>query len=153
VARHHAAITPAARFSAAWIGDSEAAMFNTPTMLRGALLVDAVVSGTTGLLLVAGAGLLGGLLGLPHDLLRYAGLSLLPFAAVVAWVATRDTLSRAGIQGVIAANALWVVASIALLFSGQVSPNTLGIAFVLIQAVAVAALADVQFFGLRKTAA
>jgi hypothetical protein len=41
---------------------------------------------------------------------------------------------------------------VALLFSGQVSPNTLGVAFVLVQAIAVAALADVQLFGLRRTA-
>ena len=42
---------------------------------------------------------------------------------------------------------------VALLMSGQVSPTAIGIAFVLIQAVAVAALADVQFLALRRTAA
>jgi hypothetical protein len=127
-------------------------MFTNPTMLRGALLIDAVVSGATGVLLTAGADALAALLDLPPALLRYSGLVLLPFAAAVAYIATRDVLSRPGIQTIVAANAAWVVASVALLFSGQVSPNTLGIAFVLIQAVAVAALADVQFFGLRRYA-
>ena len=128
-------------------------MVRTPTLLRGVLLVDAVVSGATGLLLAAGAGLLNEPLGLPHGLLQYAGLSLLPFAAVVVWIATRDPLARASVKAVVAANALWVVASVALLMSGQVSPTAIGIAFVLIQAVAVAALADVQFLALRRTAA
>jgi hypothetical protein len=125
-------------------------MFTNPTMLRGALLIDAVVSGATGVLLTAGADWLAALLDLPPALLRYSGLVLLPFAAVVAYIATRDALSRPSVQAVVVTNVAWVVASIVLLFSGHVTPNTLGIVFVLVQAVAVAALADVQFFGLRR---
>src|SRR5690349_13722819 len=115
--------------------DSEAAMFTVPTMLRGALVVDAVISGATGVLLAVGAGWLGDLLGLPQELLRYAGVSLLPFAALVGYIGTRETPSRASVQGVVVANVAWVVASVALLFSGQVTPNTLGVAFVLVQAI------------------
>jgi hypothetical protein len=53
----------------------------------------------------------------------------------------------------VSVNAAWVVASVALLVSGSVSPNALGVTFVLVQAVAVAALADVQYFGLRRATA
>ena len=64
-------------------------------LLRLALVADAVASGATGLLMFAGAGLLAGLLGLPDELLRYAGVVLLPFAAFVAYVGTRGDIPRA----------------------------------------------------------
>jgi hypothetical protein len=37
-----------------------------------------------------------------------------------------------------------------LLVSGSVTPNALGIAFVIVQAVVVAAFAELQFIGLRQ---
>ena len=46
--------------------------------LRRALVLDALASGATGLLMIAGAGLVEGLLGLPAALLRGAGLVLCP---------------------------------------------------------------------------
>ena len=46
------------------------------TFLRRALMLDATASGATGLLLIAGANLVDGLLGLPAVLLRAAGLVL-----------------------------------------------------------------------------
>jgi hypothetical protein len=52
---------------------------------------------------------------------------------------------------VIAGNAAWTLASIALLFSGAVTPNLLGEAFVVIQAIVVGTLAELQFIGLRKS--
>ena len=52
---------------------------------------------------------------------------------------------------VIAGNAVWTLASIALLFSGAVTPNLLGETFVAAQAVVVGALAELQFIGLRRS--
>jgi hypothetical protein len=46
--------------------------------LRNVIVLDAAASGATGLLVIAGAGLLEGLLGLPAALLRGAGLVLVP---------------------------------------------------------------------------
>ena len=57
--------------------------------LRRALLVDAAASGLTGALMLAGAGMLTELLGLPAALLRGAGLVLIPYVAFVATVAAR----------------------------------------------------------------
>jgi hypothetical protein len=62
--------------------------------LRNVLLVDAAASGATGILLIAGASLLDGLLGLPVTLMREAGLILVPYVAFVAWVGTRETCGR-----------------------------------------------------------
>jgi len=122
------------------------------SFLRLALLADALVSGATGLLAFAGAGILDGLLGLPAELLRYAGLSLIPYAAIVAYVGTRPNVSHAAVWAVIAFNALWSIDSIVLLVSGYVAPAALGYAFVIFQAVVVAGFAGLQYVGLRKEA-
>ena len=90
------------------------------TFLRRLLIADAAISGASGLLLFAAAGLLERWLALPAPLLRYSGFSLLPFAAVVLYLAKRDVLSRTGVWTVIVLNAAWVVASAALLLAGNV---------------------------------
>lgn len=118
--------------------------------LRRVLLADGVISGTTGLALAVAAGALEPVLGLPAALLRYAGVSLLPFAAFVIWLGTRDSISRSMLQVVIGLNAAWVAASAGLLLSGQVAPSAMGYAFVIGQAVAVAVLAETQYVGLRR---
>jgi hypothetical protein len=119
--------------------------------LRQVLLLDAVVSGATGLLLLLGAGFLTGLLALPVELLRTAGLLLLPFVAFVAYIATRTPFSRAGVWAVIGVNALWVLTSIGLLLSGWVAPNGLGLAFIIAQALVVGLFAELQVVGLRRS--
>jgi hypothetical protein len=125
--------------------------FQPSTFLRYALIGDAVASGATGLLLTAGAGLLSGLLGLPQDLLFHAGLFLLPYAAAVAFIGTREAARRTAVWGVILLNGLWVIKSIALLLTGWVSPTTLGTAFVVAQAVVVLGFAEAQYIALRRT--
>jgi hypothetical protein len=52
---------------------------------------------------------------------------------------------------VIAGNAAWTLASIALLFSAAVSPNLLGEAAIAMQAMMVGVLAELQFIGLRRS--
>lgn len=125
-------------------------MKTSNTFLRRILFVDAVISGATGVLMLAAMEPLARLLGLPAPLLRYAGFSLLPFAALVLYLATRDMLPRGGVWTIIALNFAWVIGSVALLF--LVAPSTIGYAFVIVQAIAVAALAEMQYMGLRRAA-
>jgi hypothetical protein len=121
--------------------------------LRFALLGDAAASGATGLLLAAGAGALASLLGLPEGLLRVAGLVLLPYAAFVAWLGTRSGgVPRNALRAVVAINLLWAIDSALLLAMGPVSPNSLGIAFVLAQALVVLGFAAMQWTALRGVA-
>src|ERR1700716_3549665 len=108
--------------------------YRSNSFLRTVLLADAIASGATGLLMIAGAGLLDGLLGLPVALMREAGLILVPYVAFVAWVGTRETIAGGAVWAIIAANALWAIASVGLLVSGLVAPTILGYAFVLAQA-------------------
>ena len=119
--------------------------------LRNALLLDAAATGATGLLLIGGAGLLEGLLGLPAGLMRWAGLVLIPFVAFVAWAGTREPASQGAVALIIAVNVLWVVASVCLLLGGLVAPTLLGYAFVLAQAVVVALFAELQYVGLKRS--
>lgn len=121
--------------------------------LRNALLLDAAATGATGLLLIGGAGVLEGLLGLPAALMRTAGLLLVPFVAFVTWAGTRERVAQGAVTLIIAVNVLWVVASVCLLVSGLVAPTLLGYAFVLAQAVTVALFAELQHVGLRRHAA
>ena len=120
------------------------------TFLRRTLWLDAAVSGATGVVMWLGADLLQAWLGLPSTLFRVAGVSLLPFCGVLIALARRPHVPRLAIVAVIVANALWVVASFALLVSGQVAPTLLGYAFVIVQAVAVLGFAELQWVGLRR---
>jgi len=120
--------------------------------VRSALLVDAIVSGVTGALLVIAAPMLETWLGLPAPLLRYAGLISLPFALVVGWLGSQAAPPRAALTAIVAANFAWVAASILLLVVGGVNPTPLGTAYVLFQAAVVFVLAELQFMGLRKAA-
>ena len=52
---------------------------------------------------------------------------------------------------VIVGNAAWTLGSIALLFSGAVSPNLLGQVFIVAQAIATGVFAELQYIGLRKS--
>ena len=124
--------------------------FRPSNLLRTALVGDAAASGATGLLMFAGAGFLTGPLGLSEDLLRYAGLFLLPYAAFVAWLGTRETPSRAAVWVVIVVNTIWVADSLLLLLGGWDGPTALGTAFVIVQAAVVAGFAGAQSVGLRQ---
>ena len=121
------------------------------SFVRGLLLTDSLVSGATGALMAGAAPILEPWLGLPVPLLRFAGIALLPFAAVVGWLARQTSPARAGVQAIIAANFAWVFASILLLLAGGVNPTALGIAFVIFQAVVVGVLGELQYMGLRRT--
>lgn len=122
------------------------------SLLRRVLVVDAIVSGASGIAMIALAGTLANLLQLPVELVSEAGVVLLPFAAFVGFVASRSEPARLAVCSIIALNVLWVVDSIALLFTGWVSPNALGYGFVIAQAAMVLLLADLEYLGYRRSA-
>jgi len=126
-------------------------MIHPSLFLRRAIQADAVFSGVSALLLTFAGGALAPWLNLPEALLRETGLFLIAYAALVGWLGTRQSMPKPLMVIVISGNAAWTLASIALLFSGAVTPNLLGEAFVAIQAIAVGALAELQYIGLRKS--
>ena len=121
--------------------------------LRCALRLDALASGATCALLAAAAGPLSPLFGLPQALLFWLGLALMPYVLFLILLARRPTFARGTVRLVIALNLVWVVDSLVLLLSGWVAPTSWGVAFVLAQALAVAAFAGLQAYGLRRSLA
>ena len=126
-------------------------MINPSSFLRRALLADAVFSGVSALALTFGAGAFAKLLNLPEALLLETGLFLIAYAAFVGWLGSRQSTLKALVLIVIVGNAAWTLASIALLFSGAVSPNLLGQVFVVAQAIATGVFAELQYIGLSKS--
>jgi hypothetical protein len=125
-------------------------MINPSQLLRRALLADAVFSGVSAIGLTLGADTFASLLNLPEALLSETGLFLIAYTALVGWLGTRQAVPKALVMIVVAGNAAWTLASIALLFSGAVSPNLLGEIVVVAQAIATGVFAELQYIGLRK---
>ena len=126
-------------------------MIHPSQFLRRALLADAVFSGIAAIVLTLDAGALAPLLALPEALLRETGLFLIAYTALVGWLGTRQTMPKVLVGIVIAGNIAWTVGSIALLFSGAVTPNLLGEALVAAQAIATGVFAELQYVGLRRS--
>jgi hypothetical protein len=122
-------------------------------LLRRALQADAIFSGAGAVLLTLGAGEFAPLLNLPEALLREAGLFLIAYAAFVGWLGTRTAFPKILVVAVVAGNAAWTISSIALIFSGAVTPSLLGEIALAMQAIAVGVLAELQFLGLRRSGA
>ncbi len=121
--------------------------------LRKILMLDAITCVAMGLLLVSASGRLSGLLGLPKDFVLLAGVALFPCAALMLLT------SRIGQQAqppaalawlVIIGNIGWVIASL-LTMELWFSPTTLGILFILAQAVVVVVLAVLEYRSLRRS--
>ena len=112
------------------------------TALRRALLLDAAASGAMGAILLLAAGSLEPLLGLSAGLLRWAAAVLVPFTALLIWVAGRARAPRGIVRAIIGGNVLWTVGSVLLLASDRVTPTRLGVLFVLAQAPTLAPLAQ-----------
>jgi uncharacterized protein YjeT (DUF2065 family) len=127
-------------------------MIHSSTLLRRALLADAIFSGISALVMTLDAGLFAPLLQLPEALLRETGLFLIAYTALVGWLATRPAVPKALIVLVVAGNAAWTLASFALLVSGAVNPNLFGEIVVVAQAIATGVFAELQYVGMRRSA-
>lgn len=131
---------------------SSISFMSSPNFLRNVLRADALSCVACGVLQVVFTGHMAQLLGLPEALLAYTGEFLLVYAAAVAFVSTRDPLPRPLVWVLLAGNLGWAIACALLLVSGRVAPSLLGAAYVVAQALTVAVLAELQFFGLRRSA-
>ena len=126
-------------------------MIQPSLLLRRALIADAIVTGAVALLQTFGAGLLAPLLNLPYPLVLETGLFLIAYTVLVGWLGTRQSMPKALVAIVIAGNAAWALGSMALMFSGSVSPNLLGYAFIAVHAISTGVFAELQYIGLRKS--
>jgi hypothetical protein len=120
-------------------------------LLRYALLADAAATAATALMLIAFGSDLAAGLGIPAVLQRNLGLAFLPYAAAVGYLGARRQIAPMAVWTVIGCNVGWAVLSIAVLFTPWLQPTALGAGFVVAQAVIVAALAEFQWFGMRRS--
>lgn len=125
----------------------------SPRFLHRVLWLDAATCVATGLLQVLLAAQLAPLLGLSEKLLVVSGWALFGYVALIAFTASRQFIPQPLVWLLIGANGLWVLGCLALLFGGLATPTLLGQVFIAVQAVAVGVLAELQWFGLRRTAA
>jgi hypothetical protein len=121
----------------------------SPRFLPTVLWIDAASAGASGLLQVAAASVLAGWLGLPAGLLSASGFALFAFAGLSAWAARARPVPRAGVYLLIAGNAAWVIGCVELLVTGT-GLTLLGQAFLVLQAVFVGVLAELEWIGLRR---
>ena len=121
------------------------------SLLRRALMADALLSAVAAVVLTLGAGALAQRLALPASLLLGAGLALIPWAACLVWMARKAAVPAAAVWAVIAINVLWVIDSAWVALGGVFQPNALGQVFIAVQALAVVLLAELEFVGMRRS--
>lgn len=121
--------------------------------LRTVLYADIAFSTGGAVLMAAGAPFLAPMLNLPSGLLVGAGLLLVPWVIGLILVVRRERVHRVVLIDIAGINLLWCAACFGLLASGEITPNGLGIAFIVVQALAVATLGMLQLWGLRATVA
>ena len=124
-------------------------IFDSPRFLRNVLVADAASGAASSLLHLLGAGVLAPWLGLPHGVLVMSGAVLLVYVAAAAYIAVCDPIPRTPVSMLIAANWAWVGGS-AVIFMEAGTATPLGQAYLIVQALAVAALAELEWFGLRR---
>lgn len=126
------------------------AYLTSPLGLRRVLWADALSGSGSAALHLALAGSLSTLLGLPTALVTGSGIALLLYVALAGSLALQATPSRALLGLLVAGNFAWVLGCLALLFGGMVSPTPLGQAYIVVQAVAVLVLAELQWMAMRR---
>src|SRR6187455_3629314 len=120
------------------------------SFLRRVWWADAAVSAVVGAVMAGAAGPLGELVGLPARLLAVAGLSLLPYAAFLAWLATRSAVPRAAAWAPVLLNVVWAIDCVALAML-QADAGRLLVGFVAVQVVTVLTFAELEYGGVRRS--
>ncbi|MFT3814522.1 MAG: hypothetical protein QM740_14270 [Acidovorax sp.] len=126
-------------------------IFASPRFLSRVMAVDAASCAGTGALQLALADPMAALTGLPAPLLLGTGAFLVAYALAAAWMALRNPVPRRLVGLVVLGNFGWALACGALAWGGALPLTALGYAWLLVQAVVVVALAELQWMGLRAT--
>ena len=127
-------------------------MVNNTHFLRRVLAIDSIGTGLLALGAVIAAGPLSDVTGIPAQWLTIVGLALLPFAAWVGWLARQSSPPRKLVWSLIVANDVWIAASFVVAFSDLLPLTTLGIEFMIVQALLTAVIATMEFVAIRRVA-
>lgn len=128
------------------------ARLSSPTTLRRVLAFDAASGAGTGVLHLLLAPVLASWLGLPAVLLQASGVAIFAFVLLAGWLALQATPQRGPLMVIVLLNVAWAIACVWLAFGGGLDPTPLGVAYLLVQAVVVLVLADLEWLGWRQLA-
>ncbi|WP_020672923.1 hypothetical protein [Amycolatopsis nigrescens] len=120
------------------------------SFLRFVLLADAVGTMANGIAYLAIAPLLEDWFGLAPAVQYPAGVFLVLYAAAVFFTGIREPIRAGAVKLFVDVNLLWFAASLVLVFTGVLGTNAVGTTWVVLQAVAVAAVAGLQLAGLKR---
>lgn len=126
------------------------AQLSSPAVLRRVLAFDALSGAGTGVLHLLLAPMLSTWLGLPETLLQASGIAIFGFVALAAWLAFQASPPRGALMAIVALNFAWAIGCLWLAFGGAVSAAPWGVVYLLVQAVVVFVLAELQWMGLRR---
>ncbi len=119
--------------------------------LKNILLVNAISSGLTGLLLTMDAELFANLFGTSaHVPFMGVGIFLIAFAIGVFFVSRRKDRWSREVLAVVAADTLWVIVSVVILLLQPFTITWIGYSFIAAIAAWVALMAYLQFASLRR---
>jgi hypothetical protein len=121
------------------------------SLLKKALVADAVVSGAVAALQVALPDTLGRLLMLPRALLVESGVFLVAYTVLLVVLARSDRVWSGLVGFIVLGNVGWAAGCLLLPATGLVQPGPLGLAFVGVQAVTVLVFAALEYGGLRAS--
>jgi hypothetical protein len=120
-------------------------------LLRYAVRGDAIITAATGAICLADAQPLASFLGIQPPLtLQIAGAALVLYGAFLFYTAAQAQISRRIVITAIVLDLLWVLDSAILLVGGWLPLTSAGMWIIGLIAVAVAVVAELKFFGLRR---
>ncbi len=119
------------------------------SLLRLAMRADAIIVGLTGIAVVAAAGPISGLTGIPTAVCYGVGIFSIGYGAVVFVLAAAANVRKAGWATVIA-NAVCSVIAVAVVVTGVLPLTTAGIVVTVAAGVYTAVFAELQYAGVRR---
>jgi hypothetical protein len=128
------------------------AQLSSPAVLRRVLAFDAVSGAGTGALHLLLAPVLSTWLGLPEALLQTSGIAIFAFVLLAGWLARQASPPRGPLMVIVLLNLAWAVACLWLVFGAPVNATPLGVVYLVVQAVVVFVLAELEWMGLRGLA-
>ena len=120
--------------------------------LRRVLWLDAASGIGMGLSHLVLAGPLSAWTGIPATWLLAAAVIVFGAASLAAWLASRTAPPAGGVRLLAAGNFAWVAASLWLAFGANLPLTALGLTWVLLQAVTVLVLAELEWAGAGQNA-
>ena len=121
------------------------------SLLKIALLADAVVSGAVALLQVSASSFLSGFLSVPQPLIFETGVFLVAYTALLVILARSSRILSSIVVVVVLGNIGWALGCVALMAGNTLAPNAFGMIFLAVQAISVVAFAALEWVGLRRS--